>query len=77
MNTTDKILKLRQILDINISIFREGRRNFNEFMKALITPLNSKKDIDNKLTTKSLIARVIRYLEKDCERKNYREYQSQ
>ncbi len=77
MNITDKILKLRQVLDINISIFREGRRNFNEFMKAIITPLDSNIDIDNKLTTKILISRVIKYLEKDCERKNYREYQSQ
>ena len=77
MNITDKILKLRQVLDINISIFREGRRNFNEFMKAIITPLDSDINIDNKLTTKNLISRVIKYLEKDCERKNYREYQSQ
>ena len=77
INTIDKILKLRQVLDINISIFKEGRRNFNEFMKALITPLNSNIEIDNKITTKSLIERVIKYLEKDCERKNYRGYQSQ
>ena len=77
MNINDRILKLREILDMNINIFREGRRNFNEFMKALITPTNSNKDLDNKLTTKSLISRVIKYLEKDYERKNYRGFQSQ
>ena len=77
MNINDRILKLREILDMNINIFREGRRNFNEFMKALITPTNSNRDLDNKLTTKSLISRVIKYLEKDYERKNYRGFQSQ
>ena len=77
VNTTDKILKLRQVLDINISIFWEGLKNFKEFMKAIITPLDSDINIDNKLTTKNLISRVIKYLEKDCERRNYWEYQSQ
>ena len=77
INTTDKILKLREALDINIANFREGRRNFCEFMKAIISPINSNIDFDNKLTTKSLIARIIKYLEKDYERKNFREYQSQ
>ena len=77
INTTDKVLKLREVLELNIANFREGRRNFCEFMKAIITPLNSNNDINNKLSTKELIARIIKYLEKDFERKNYREYQSQ
>ena len=77
INTSDKILKLKEVLDINISTFREGRRNFCEFIKSLITPLDNDKDKNNKLSTKNLIARVIRYLEKDCERKNYRQMQTQ
>ena len=77
MNINDKILKLREVLDMNINIFREGRRNVNEFMKAIITPTNSNKDLDNNLTTKSLVSKIIKYLEKDYERKNYLGYQSQ
>jgi hypothetical protein len=76
INTNDKILKLREVLDKSIDIFREGRKNFCEFMKRLITPLSN---IDNtdKLTTKFLISRVIKYLENDFERKNYMSCQDQ
>jgi hypothetical protein len=70
INTNDKILKLREVLDININNFREGRKNFCEFLKRIITPLNNN-DNANKLTTKNLISRVIKYLENDFERKNY------
>ena len=76
-NTADKVFKLREALNLNINIFREGRRNFCEFIKALITPLDKETDINNKLTTKILISRIIRYLEKDFERKNYRSSQMQ
>ena len=77
INTSDKILKLKEVLDINISTFREGRRNFCEFIKSLITPSNTEKDNNNKLSTKNLILRVIKYLEKDYQRKNYGQMQSQ
>ena len=77
INTSDKILKLKEVLDINISTFREGRRNFCEFIKSLITPSNNEKDNNNTLSTKNLISRVIKYLEKDYERKNYRQMQTQ
>ena len=70
ININDKILKIREVLDKTIDIFREGRKNFCEFMKRLITPLNNN-DNSYKLTTKSLISRVIKYLENDFERKNY------
>jgi hypothetical protein len=76
INTSDKILKLKEVLDINISTFREGRRSFCEFIKSLITPTNNDKDKNNKISTKNLISRVIQYLEKDFERKNYRQGQS-
>ena len=79
ININDKILKLKEVLDINISTFREGRRNFNEFIKALITPTNNEKNeinINFKLTTKTLIQRIIKYLEKDCERNNYHQSQT-
>ena len=80
INITDKILKLKEVLDINIATFREGRRNFNEFIKALITPANNdinEININFKLSTKTLIQRIIKYLEKDCERKNYHHSQIQ
>ena len=76
INTNDKILKLREVLDKAIDVFREGRKNFCELMKRLITPLNNNDNIKN-ITTKSLIARVIRYLENDFERKNYMPSQGQ
>ena len=76
INTNGKILKLREVLDRTIDIFREGRKNFCEFMKRLITPLNNN-DNSNKLTTKFLIARIIKYLENDFERKNYMSSQGQ
>ena len=64
INFNDKILKLREVLDTNILNFREGRRNFCQFLKNMLNPLNN-----DKLTTKSLIFRVIRSLEKDMENK--------
>ena len=67
INFNDKILKLRETLNININNFKEGRRNFCELLKAIITPLNNDNTI--KLTTKNLIARVIKFLENDFERK--------
>ena len=68
INFNDKILKLREILNMNINNFKEGRRNFCELIKAIITPLNNN-DNTNKLTTKNLISRVIKFLENDFERK--------
>ena len=79
ININDKILKLKEVIDINISTFREGRRNFNEFIKALITPTNNENNeinINFKLTTKTLIQRIIKYLEKDCVRNNYHQSQT-
>ena len=73
INFNDKILKLREIINTNINNFKEGRKNFCELLKALITPLN---DNDNKLTTKNLIFRVIKFLEKDFERKIFISSQS-
>ena len=72
MNRHDKILKLREVLDINIGTFKEGRRNFCELIKALITPLNNNEGKNGEISTKLLISRIIKYLEKDYERKNYR-----
>lgn len=76
ISTNDKILKLREVLDININHFREGRKSFCEFMKRIISPLNNNNN-DNKLTTKNLIERVIKFLENEFERKNYISIQSQ
>ena len=75
INFNDKILKLREVLNINISNFKEGQRNFCELLKTIITQLN--KDNINKLTTKNLIARVIKFLENDFERKLFISYHYQ
>ena len=77
MNQNDKILKLREVLDINIGTFREGRKNFCELMKTLITPLNNGEGKNGEINTKILINRIIKYLEKDYQRKNYRVSQTQ
>ena len=69
-NINDKILKLREVLDTNILSFREGRRSFCQLMKSIIIPLKNNDNI-SKLSTKSLIFRVIKYLEKDMENINY------
>ena len=70
ININDKILKLREVLDTLISLFGGGRRDFYELIKRVISPLNNNEKT-NKLTTKILIGRVIKYLENDFERKNY------
>ena len=76
ININDKILKLREVLDTNINNFREGRKNFCQFLKRLITPLNIK-DNSDKLTTKNLVGRVIKFLEDDFFQRNYISSQSQ
>ena len=76
INKNDKIFKLREVLNMNIFNFREGRKNLCEFMKQIITPINNNDNI-YEFTTKSLIARVIKYLEKDFENKNYISTKSQ
>lgn len=75
INTNDKILKLREVLDLNINDFREGRKNFCQFLKRIITPLGAG-DRD-KLTTRNLVLRVIKYLEEDFSEKNFRSAQNQ
>ena len=70
LNINDKTLKLREVINININNFKEGRRNFCELIKTIITPLNNNENA-NRLTTKNLIGRIIKYLENDFERKNY------
>ena len=69
-NINDKILKLKEVLESSINTFRGSRKEFCELMKRIITPLNNNQKT-NKLTTKDLIGRVIKYLENDFERKNF------
>jgi len=76
INTNDKVLKLREILDLNINDFREGRKNFCQFLKRIITPLGMR-DSSDKLTTRNLVRRVIKYLEDDFSEKNFRSVQNQ
>ena len=76
INTNDKVLKLREILDLNINDFREGRKNFCQFLKRIITPLGMG-DSSDKLTTRNLVRRVIKYLEDDFSEKNFRSVQNQ
>ena len=70
ININDKILKLREVLDLNINDFREGRKNFCQFLKRIITPLGAG-DSSDKLTTRNLVLRVIKYLEEDFSEKNF------
>lgn len=76
ININDKILKLREVLDLNINDFREGRKNFCQFLKRIITPLGAG-DRSDKLTTRNLVLRVIKYLEEDFSEKNFMSPQNQ
>ena len=70
ISPNDKAFKLREVLDTNINNFKEGRQDFCEFIKRIISPLNNDNNT-NEFTTIKLIGRVIKYLENDYEKKNY------
>ena len=70
LSREDKIIKLREVFDINVINFREGRRSLCEFIKSILTPANMNNPTIE-LTTKELIGRIIKFFEKDYEQKNY------
>lgn len=64
----DKMFKLREVLDNHIKIFREGRKNFCEFLKRIMSDVEK----NGRFTTKSILINVIKFLEEDYLRKNFR-----
>ena len=70
-NFNDKIIRIGEVLDNNIKIFKEGRQNISELFRILIFPSNNLNDKDNYLTTYKLTERTINFLESDFVKKNF------
>lgn len=71
LNFNDKIIRLSEVFDNNIKIFKEGRQNISELFRKIIFPSKNLNDKDNYLTTYKLTERTINFLESDFVKKNF------